>query len=319
MLREGTDSTTKKYVRANGRYIARVDSVNGGTAQVSYYHTDQLGSTRAVSGANSATMKYEAYGKLIESAGAIGSHKNRFTGKPIDSTGLYYYGARFYDPEIGRFISVDPIRDGLNWYVYASNNPLRYVDPTGLADEDRSGMDDEDENKPEAWCAWDEKPAEYGGCEKDEERAAGMAALLGSKIGLKSSGNSSAASQGKGSRVETNAIRTPYGNAVQSNSSQAYRLRTYVDKGGTLYRGGAFGKQNVADAQFWAPESPTTSGYANKYGTPFESYNWIVGGKMTPGSSYITRPAPGLGNNQGGGFEVVTVPFSVKIYFFFMP
>ena len=46
---------------------------------------------------------------------------------------LYYFNARYYDQTIGRFINVDPIQDGLNWYVYANNNPLNRVDPTGLA------------------------------------------------------------------------------------------------------------------------------------------------------------------------------------------
>ena len=47
---------------------------------------------------------------------------------------LYYFNARYYDATIGRFINVDPIQDGLNWYVYANNNPLNRVDPTGLDD-----------------------------------------------------------------------------------------------------------------------------------------------------------------------------------------
>lgn len=56
----------------------------------------------------------------------------RFTGKPLDSKGLYYFNARYYNPTIGRFISADPARQGLNWYVYCNNNPLMYVDPDGL-------------------------------------------------------------------------------------------------------------------------------------------------------------------------------------------
>ena len=56
-----------------------------------------------------------------------------YTGKEIDpDTGLYYYNARWYDPQIGRFTTEDPIRSGLNWYIYANNNPLKFVDPTGL-------------------------------------------------------------------------------------------------------------------------------------------------------------------------------------------
>ena len=56
-----------------------------------------------------------------------------FTGKKIDrDTGLYYFNARWYDPQLGRFITEDPIKDGINWYAYGSNNPLIYTDPTGL-------------------------------------------------------------------------------------------------------------------------------------------------------------------------------------------
>ncbi len=62
----------------------------------------------------------------------------KFTGQRLDSTGLYYYNARYYDPTIGRFISPDPIIQNnanpqfFNRYSYVLNNPLKYVDPTGL-------------------------------------------------------------------------------------------------------------------------------------------------------------------------------------------
>jgi len=60
-----------------------------------------------------------------------------FTGKELDDNGLYYYGARYYDPEIGRFISADPTiqhpndPQDFNRYAYCRNNPLKYIDPTG--------------------------------------------------------------------------------------------------------------------------------------------------------------------------------------------
>lgn len=56
-----------------------------------------------------------------------------FAGKELDTdTGLYYYNARWYDPQLGRFITEDPIRDGVNWFVYVNNNPLKFIDPSGL-------------------------------------------------------------------------------------------------------------------------------------------------------------------------------------------
>jgi RHS repeat-associated protein len=61
---------------------------------------------------------------------AVSANYN-YTGKGMDGTGLVYFGSRWYDPEIGRFITRDPIRDGLNWYAYCYNNPFSYVDPDG--------------------------------------------------------------------------------------------------------------------------------------------------------------------------------------------
>ncbi len=46
---------------------------------------------------------------------------------------MYYFNARWYDPTLGRFITEDPIKDGNNWHVYVNNNPLTFIDPTGLA------------------------------------------------------------------------------------------------------------------------------------------------------------------------------------------
>ncbi len=47
-------------------------------------------------------------------------------------SGLIYLHNRYYDPEIGRFITEDPVKDGSNWYVYCGNNPIMFVDPSGL-------------------------------------------------------------------------------------------------------------------------------------------------------------------------------------------
>jgi RHS repeat-associated protein len=69
-----------------------------------------------------------------ETNGEVGTlhYLARFTGKGMDEeTGLYYFNARWYSAEIGRFISVDPARQGANWFIYALNNPLMLIDPDG--------------------------------------------------------------------------------------------------------------------------------------------------------------------------------------------
>jgi RHS repeat-associated protein len=54
-------------------------------------------------------------------------------GKPYDATtGLYNYGYRDYKPEAARFMTVDPIRDGNNWFAYVNNDPVNWRDPWGL-------------------------------------------------------------------------------------------------------------------------------------------------------------------------------------------
>jgi RHS repeat-associated protein len=56
-----------------------------------------------------------------------------YTGKPYDTaTGLYDYGFRDYKPQAVRFTTVDPIRDGNNWFAYVNNDPVNWVDPLGL-------------------------------------------------------------------------------------------------------------------------------------------------------------------------------------------
>ena len=72
---------------------------------------------------------YDAFGN-----GGNRSYSNLgYCGEYFDNeSGLIYLRARYYNPKTGRFINEDPIRDGLNWYVYCENNPVKFVDPSGL-------------------------------------------------------------------------------------------------------------------------------------------------------------------------------------------
>jgi RHS repeat-associated protein len=96
---------------------------------------DALGSTAALAdstGEVQTQYTYDPFGNTTSTGTATGN-ANEYTGREFDETGLYFYRARYYSPAIGRFITEDPIRSGLNTYVYATNNPTKYVDPFGLA------------------------------------------------------------------------------------------------------------------------------------------------------------------------------------------
>jgi len=102
-----------------------------------YYHFDGLGSVVALSNSNGdscQSYEYSAYGQVAASDPNFLTNPYMFTGRRFDiETGLYYYRARYYNPHIGRFLQTDPVgyTDGINWYLYCRNNPLRWVVPSG--------------------------------------------------------------------------------------------------------------------------------------------------------------------------------------------
>jgi RHS repeat-associated protein len=80
--------------------------------------------------------KYDAFGKPYR-GDLAGGMSLGYMGKPYDPvTGLYDYGYRDYKPELARFTTVDPIRDGSNWFVYVNNDPVNWIDPWGLSASD---------------------------------------------------------------------------------------------------------------------------------------------------------------------------------------
>ncbi|MGM0562958.1 MAG: RHS repeat domain-containing protein [Pseudomonadota bacterium] len=106
-----------------------------------YIHTDPMGSPIAATDENGEILwveDYKPYGERIRKEEKSAPHKRWYTGHvQDDDTGLIYMGARYYDPEIGRFLSPDPVGFdpenpvSFNKYAYANNNPYRYTDPDG--------------------------------------------------------------------------------------------------------------------------------------------------------------------------------------------
>ncbi len=103
----------------------------------SYYEADGLGSVTSLTsgaGAIADTYTYDSFGNVTASTGSV-TNRFQYTAREFDSeSGLYYYRARYYDPNAGRFISEDPIgfRGSSNFYKYVANNPTDLTDPTGL-------------------------------------------------------------------------------------------------------------------------------------------------------------------------------------------
>ena len=108
------------------------------SSAVYYYHYNALGSVVALSdsyGDSCQSYEYSAFGEVWASDPNFIANPYMFTGRRFDyETGLYYYRARYYNPYIGRFLQTDPVGygDGINWYAYCGNNPLNFVDPSGL-------------------------------------------------------------------------------------------------------------------------------------------------------------------------------------------
>jgi RHS repeat-associated protein len=121
-----------KYYYFGKQRIALRNSVG-----VVYLHSDHLGSTSVTSGATSSAQTYYPFGSIRTATGSVPTDFG-FTGQRTDaSSNLMYYGARYYNSTLGRFISADTIvpsagnPQSLNRYSYVGNNPIRYTDPDG--------------------------------------------------------------------------------------------------------------------------------------------------------------------------------------------
>ena len=121
-------------------FLTRTDVVAGVTSS---FLTDALGSPVAVtnnSGVVQTEYTYEPFGKTTVNGSPNSSYQ--YTGRENDGTGLYYYRARYYHPELQRFVTEDPIEfdsGDINLYAYVTNNPMLYVDPNGWTHAERHG------------------------------------------------------------------------------------------------------------------------------------------------------------------------------------
>ncbi len=128
-------TTVRKYYYAGAVRVAM--RTGGNTFYLLNDHLTSTAITTNASGVRQTELRYYAYGGTRYDAGGQMT-LYRYTGQRIETgTGLYDYGARWYDPAIGRFLAPDSIvpnvgsSQSLNRYAYVNGNPLKYTDPSG--------------------------------------------------------------------------------------------------------------------------------------------------------------------------------------------
>jgi len=141
----GSTSTMVKYYYAGSTRIAMRTGTGSGTTGLLWLFGDHLGSTSAVAnadGTSGPTQLYKPWGEKRPAGASSLPTTYRYTGQRQESSlggtdGLYFYGSRWLDPALGRFVSADTItpevRNPQSWdrFAYANNNPLNYTDPSG--------------------------------------------------------------------------------------------------------------------------------------------------------------------------------------------
>jgi len=143
-----------RYYSLGGQEVAVKEGSN-----LSYLAADHLGSTRVITsaqGAKTNEVSYYPYGQIRTELSSGTLPSRQYTGQINDkTTGLYFYNARYYNPENGVFISADTAGDKPNRYAYVSGNPIMFNDPSGNDDE----KPEEQENKCEFLfsCKYEQK------------------------------------------------------------------------------------------------------------------------------------------------------------------
>jgi RHS repeat-associated protein len=162
-LTKASETTEKVYIGDFAVMTRTTPTSGGGSVTTDYLHRDHLGSVDVITdaaGAVAQEMSFDAFGKRRESnwqpydeLGIINFDTSittrGFTNhEQVDPVGLVHMNGRVYEPEIGRFLSADPIVENIdnlqtyNRYSYVRNNPLTHTDPSGFWADPSESSDD---------------------------------------------------------------------------------------------------------------------------------------------------------------------------------
>jgi RHS repeat-associated protein len=136
-----------------------------------YLHGDHLGTANFVTNSNGDATQFFLnlpFGEtMLEQMDGSYNNPYKFNAKELDEdTGLYYYGARYYNPRLSIWYGVDPLGEKMpSWspYVYTMNNPVKYIDPTGMIAENASRPPDWYQNKSTGNYEWKDTTKEVNG------------------------------------------------------------------------------------------------------------------------------------------------------------
>ncbi|MBK7193764.1 MAG: VCBS repeat-containing protein [Myxococcales bacterium] len=146
---------------AMGEPIARLE-VSGGATTIELQYADALQNlmlATSTGGVVRAAFLHGAFGEVVAATGGA-THPRHFNGKDADpTTGLRYYGYRYYDPATLRWTAADPLYrfapdaawsepQRANLYAFSLNDPLTYIDPDGRDGKKRRHDDDKDDDDP---------------------------------------------------------------------------------------------------------------------------------------------------------------------------
>lgn len=125
------ETNENNYAKAT--YYRGVHLIANKSYKLDYYLYDEKGSITGMKNETATSYHYEAFGSQLESSIGLTYNPFGYNGEYTDEeSGLIYLRNRYYNPTNGRFLTEGPAMDGLNWYVYCNNNPVNFIDPSGL-------------------------------------------------------------------------------------------------------------------------------------------------------------------------------------------
>ena len=214
-------------------YTRGIELISNGTQLYLYNVRGDVIQLLGFDGVVDKTYDYDAYGNELQ-RDLNDENPFRYCGEYYDTeTGFIYLRARYYDPMVGRFTSVDPIKSGLNWYSYCDNNPVTRIDPTG-----------------EAWYHWALGALVVAACAAAVVVTAGGVLAGATAVGALASGVAVGTTSTTIAAGAFLGSATVYGSCVLSAGFESNSIQEFNDKGnwGTVLTttggaivGGAFG------------------------------------------------------------------------------